>query len=111
MARIAAARLAQEGIAARFHLLANNTDSAGHTYGCHESYSVPRSLLDVTDDATRASSETTMAVLTSFLATRPVLVGSGRPLAGGPTESKQGGRGVGEDAAWGLSPRAPTCRP
>ena len=107
MARRAAARLAQEGIAARFHLLANNTDSAGHTYGCHESYSVPRSLLDVTDDATRASSETTMAVLTSFLATRPALVGSGRPLAGGQTESKQGGRGAGEDAAWGLSPRAP----
>ena len=107
MARRAAARLAQEGTAARFHLLANNTDSAGHTYGCHESYSVPRSLLDVTDDATRASSETAMAVLTSFLATRPVLVGSGRPLAGGPTESKQGSRGAGEEAAWGLSPRAP----
>ena len=48
-----------------------------------------------------------MAVLTSFLATRPVLVGSGRPLAGGPTESKQGSRGAGEEAAWGLSPRAP----
>ena len=108
MARIAAARLAQEGIAARFHLLANNTDSAGHTYGCHESYSVPRSLLDVTDDATRASSETTMAVLTSFLATRPVLVGSGRPLGAGAANGNMDGPGAGdEEAAWGLSPRAP----
>ena len=104
---VAAAGLAQEGTTVRFHLLANNTDSAGHTYGCHESYSVPRSLLDVTDDATRASSETAMAVLTSFLATRPVLVGSGRPLAGGPTEPNDGSRGAGEEAAWGLSPRAP----
>ena len=107
MAERAAAGLAQKGISARIHLLANNTDSAGHTYGCHESYSVPRSLLDATDDASAASSETTMAVLTSFLATRPVLVGSGRPLAGGPTEPNDGSRGAGEEAAWGLSPRAP----
>ena len=107
MAKRAAAGLAQEGTAVRFHLLANNTDSAGHTYGCHESYSVPRSLLDAPDDASAASSETTMAVLTSFLATRPVLVGSGRPLAGGPTEPNDGSRGAGEETAWGLSPRAP----
>ena len=107
MAKRAAEGLAQEGAAVRFHLLANNTDSAGHTYGCHESYSVPRSLLDATDDASAASSETTMAVLTSFLATRPVLVGSGRPLAGGPTEPNDGSSGAGEEAAWGLSPRAP----
>ena len=108
MARRAAARLAQEGAAVRFHLLANNTDSAGHTYGCHESYSVPRSLLDAADDTTGASSETTMAVLTSFLATRPVLVGSGRPLAGGPAGPSEDSRGAGdEEAAWGLSPRAP----
>ena len=108
MATRAAAGLSQEGTAVRFHLLANNTDSAGHTYGCHESYSVPRSLLDATNDASGASSETTMAVLTSFLATRPVLVGSGRPLAGGPAGSSEDSRGAGdEEAAWGLSPRAP----
>ena len=108
MARRAAARLAQEGIAARFHLLANNTDSAGHTYGCHESYSVPRSLLDATDDTAGAGSETTMAVLTSFLATRPVLVGSGRPLEGGTAEPNEDSPGVqDEESAWGLSPRAP----
>ena len=107
MATRAAAGLAQEGTAVRFHLLANNTDSAGHTYGCHESYSVPRSLLDAPDDASAASSETTMAVLTSFLATRPVLVGSGRPLAGGSEEPHQESPGAGEECAWGLSPRAP----
>ena len=99
MATRAAAGLSQEGTAVRFHLLANNTDSAGHTYGCHESYSVPRSLLDATNDASGASSETTMAVLISFLATRPVLVGSGRPLPGGPTEPNEGGRGAGEETA------------
>ena len=108
MAKRAAAGLAREGTAVRFHLLANNTDSAGHTYGCHESYSVPRSLLDATDDTAGAGSETTMAVLTSFLATRPVIVGSGRPLAGGPAGPSEDSRGVGdEEAAWGLSPRAP----
>ena len=48
-----------------------------------------------------------MAVLTSFLATRPVLVGSGRPLADGPTEPHDGSSGAGEEDAWGLSPRAP----
>jgi len=108
MAKRAATSLAQEGTAVRFHLLANNTDSAGHTYGCHESYSVPRSLLDATDDASAASSETTMAVLTSFLATRPVLVGSGRPLesaAAGSDPDCQ--RREDEEASWGLSPRAP----
>ena len=108
MAESAATSLAHAGTAVRFHLLANNTDSAGHTYGCHESYSVPRSLLDAPDDAAGGNSETTMAVLTSFLATRPVLVGSGRPLGGSPSEPNKDGRGAGdEESAWGLSPRAP----
>ena len=107
MAERAAAGLAQKGTSARFHLLANNTDSAGHTYGCHESYSVPRSLLDATEDASGTGRETIMAVLTSFLATRPVLVGSGRPLAGGPAGPNGDSRGAGEEASWGLSPRAP----
>ena len=56
MAQRAATNLAQEGTAVRFHLLANNTDSAGHTYGCHESYSVPRHLLDDAPGAQGASS-------------------------------------------------------
>ena len=112
MAERAATGLAQERAPVRFHLLANNTDSAGHTYGCHESYSVPRSLLDATDHPAGAGTDTTMAttmaVLTSFLATRPVLVGSGRPLAGGPAGPSEDSRGAGdEEAAWGLSPRAP----
>ena len=111
MAKRAAAGLSQEGTAVRFHLLANNTDSAGHTYGCHESYSVPRHLLDDasgTQGVDAGRGETTMAVLTSFLATRPVLVGSGRPLesaAAGSDPDCQ--RREDEEASWGLSPRAP----
>ena len=111
MAERAATSLAQEGAAVRFHLLANNTDSAGHTYGCHESYSVPRHLLDDasgTQGVDAGRGETTMAVLTSFLATRPVLVGSGRPLesaAAGSDPDCQ--RREDEEASWGLSPRAP----
>ena len=111
MAKRAAAGLSQEGTAVRFHLLANNTDSAGHTYGCHESYSVPRYLLDDapgTQGADAGRGEATMAVLTSFLATRPVLVGSGRPLESAAAGSASDGQGPeGEDASWGLSPRAP----
>lgn len=93
MAQDASASLARLGTPGRVHVLANNTDSAGHTYGCHESYSVPRSL-DV---------EAVLPVLASFLATRPVLVGSGVALTGTPAAHGQGG----EDQAWGLSPRAP----
>jgi len=111
MAERAAAGLAQMGTSARFHLLANNTDSAGHTYGCHESYSVPRHLLDDapgTEGVDVGRGEAVMAVLTSFLATRPVLVGSGRPLEPGAAGSGTDARGSGdEDAFWGLSPRAP----
>ena len=111
MAQRAAATLARNGISARFHLLANNTDSAGHTYGCHESYSVPRHLLDDapgTQGVDTGCGEVTMGVLTSFLATRPVLVGSGRPLEPGAAGSGTDARGSGdEDAFWGLSPRAP----
>ncbi|VEG75660.1 Pup--protein ligase [Actinomyces slackii] len=91
MAAGAEADLASRGTAARLHLLANNTDSAGHTYGCHESYSVPRSL----------DEEAVLPVLTSFLVTRPVLVGSGAVLKGTGAGRDE------EDAAWGLSPRAP----
>ena len=111
MAERAAAGLAQKGTSARFHLLANNTDSAGHTYGCHESYSVPRHLLDDasgTQGVDAGRGETTMAVLTSFLATRPVLVGSGRPLESAAAGSDPDGlRSEDEEASWGLSPRAP----
>ena len=111
MAESAATSLAHAGTAVRFHLLANNTDSAGHTYGCHESYSVPRHLLDDapgTQGADAGRGEATMAVLTSFLATRPVLVGSGRPLESAAAGSAPDGQGPeGEDASWGLSPRAP----
>ena len=114
MAQRAAASLAQRGTPARLHLLANNTDSAGHTYGCHESYSVPRYLLNGSDDAgsgADVNGEAIMAVLTSFLATRPVLVGSGRPLqASAAGSDPDGQRSEDENASWGLSPRAPHLR-
>ncbi|RJF43133.1 proteasome protein [Actinomyces sp. 2119] len=110
MARRATTTLSRRGTPARIHVLANNTDSAGHTYGCHENYSVPRSL-DI---------EAVMPVLASFLATRPVLVGTGVPLPGGapgqeghelPGRDTRGDQvDLSEDACWGLSPRAPHLR-
>ncbi|WP_139738906.1 proteasome accessory factor PafA2 family protein [Actinomyces wuliandei] len=124
MAQRATTTLARRGTPARIHVLANNTDSAGHTYGCHENYSVPRSL----------DMDAVLPVLASFLATRPVLVGTGVPLAGavraeprtrpGPVTGQDGPRsqeaprgeaGHGslsevEDDCWGLSPRAPYLR-
>ena len=88
MAVAAEVDLAAGGQPGSLHVLANNTDSAGNTYGCHESYSVPRDF-DV---------EAALPVLATFLATRPVLVGAGIALSGA---------GDDEEAAWGLSPRAP----
>ncbi|BDA63406.1 proteasome accessory factor PafA2 family protein [Actinomyces capricornis] len=106
MATSAEEDLRSRGLSARLHLLANNTDSAGHTYGCHESYSVPRDL----DEGA------VLPVLAAFLATRPLLVGSGTPLAG-PAEGGQQDRAGAdhadqedEDLAWALSPRAPHLR-
>ncbi|MDO4243168.1 MAG: proteasome accessory factor PafA2 family protein [Actinomyces sp.] len=93
MAQDASASLERLGTPGRIHVLANNTDSAGHTYGCHESYSVPRAL-DI---------DAVLPVLASFLATRPVLVGSGVALTGTGAARGQGA----EHLAWGLSPRAP----
>lgn len=79
------------------HVLANNTDSAGHTYGCHENYSLSREV----------DPEAILPVLASFLATRPVLVGSGAPLRDQPDAAEDP---EAEDAAWALSPRAPHLR-
>lgn len=93
MAQAATASLERRGTPGRVHVLANNTDSVGNTYGCHESYSVPRDL----------DPEVVLPVLASFLATRPVLVGSGAALTGTDAARGQGD----EDEAWGLSPRAP----
>ncbi|MDO5063517.1 MAG: proteasome accessory factor PafA2 family protein [Actinomyces bowdenii] len=103
MATRAEEDLRSRGLSARLHLLANNTDSAGHTYGCHESYSVPRDL----------DEEAVLPVLTAFLATRPLLVGSGIALAGRADDGRRGRSGGGEedeDLAWALSPRAPHLR-
>ncbi|RRD29911.1 proteasome accessory factor PafA2 family protein [Actinomyces bowdenii] len=103
MAARAEEELRARGLSARLHLLANNTDSAGHTYGCHESYSVPRDL----------DEEAVLPVLASFLATRPLLVGSGTPLAGPAADGRPGPAGADgqdEDLSWALSPRAPHLR-
>ncbi|WP_159718377.1 proteasome accessory factor PafA2 family protein [Actinomyces marmotae] len=87
------------GGSATIHVLANNNDSAGHTYGCHENYSLPR----------RVSPEAILPVLCTFLATRPVLVGSGAPAPASASGDGQE-REDGEDSAWALSPRAPHLR-
>lgn len=96
-----------DGGSRTIHVLANNNDSAGHTYGCHENYSLPR----------RVSPEDILPVLFTFLATRPVLVGSGAPVGGrAGTDAGLAGieddesNGGGEDSAWALSPRAPHLR-
>ncbi|WP_366180223.1 proteasome accessory factor PafA2 family protein [Actinomyces timonensis] len=107
MAELAAARDGDPGGAEgaggsrTIHVLANNNDSAGHTYGCHENYSLPR----------RVSPEAILPVLSTFLATRPVLVGSGAPARGSASADGAGeDRGADEDSAWALSPRAPHLR-
>lgn len=57
-------RLAADGI--RIHVVKNNVDRAGRTFGCHENYQVPRELVEDLDQG-----------LVAFLAARPVLTGSG----------------------------------
>lgn len=65
----------ERGIDARIHLIKNNADSAGNTFGCHENYSFPRAV----------DSAAFLPVLTSFLAVRICLAGAGTalPLEGG----------------------------
>lgn len=63
----AEAELAATGNPGVIHLLKNNSDSQGNTYGCHENYSVPRQW----------QSEQALPGFFSFLVTRQILVGSG----------------------------------
>ncbi|WP_333620202.1 Pup--protein ligase [Dietzia sp.] len=62
--------LAEQGIDAKVFLFKNNTDSAGHSYGCHENYLVDRSnvLRDVAVE------------LLPFLVTRQLICGAGKIL-------------------------------
>ena len=64
-------RLAQEGYTGTIHLLKNNTDSAGNSYGCHENYLVRRQ-----GDFTRLAD-----ILIPFLITRQVVVGAGKIMS------------------------------
>lgn len=66
MAERATASLAERGVPARIHVIKNNLDSAGATFGCHENYQVARTTAEHPDPG-----------LIAFLATRPLLTGGG----------------------------------
>lgn len=85
MAERATAALAERGVPARVHVVKNNRDSAGNSFGCHENYLV--------DPGTAADLDPGFV---AFLATRPLLTGGGALL---PTAD--GG------SRWTLSARAP----
>ncbi|WP_454294910.1 Pup--protein ligase [Salana multivorans] len=60
-------RMAAEGIPGRLHLLRNNVDSHGNSFGCHENYLIRR----------RADFARTAEVLVPFFVTRQILTGAG----------------------------------
>ncbi|MFM1768668.1 MAG: Depupylase [Verrucomicrobiota bacterium] len=62
------ARALNEGSANPVLLYKNNTDFAGHSYGCHENYLLPR----------RLPWDTLAAAMAAFLATRQVYAGAGK---------------------------------
>lgn len=64
----AEAASADEGEPVQLRLFKNNVDSHGNSYGCHENYSIDRSL----------DLPLLAAALTPFLVTRQVLCGTGR---------------------------------
>lgn len=59
--------LAAEGHTGRVHLLRNNVDTAGNSFGCHENYLIPRRL-----EYARLTDQ-----LLPFLVTRQLLAGAG----------------------------------
>ncbi|MDP9799974.1 proteasome accessory factor A [Arcanobacterium wilhelmae] len=67
LARTANAKLEQAGVPSRIHLMKNNLDSAGNSFGCHENYLVRR----------RPDFTERVAWLIPFFTTRQILVGSG----------------------------------
>lgn len=75
LARIANEKYAAEGVDARIHLLKNNTDSAGHSFGSHENFMIERK-----GEFTRLP-----AILIPFLVTRQIVTG-----AGGVMDSDEG---------------------
>ena len=67
LAEEATTRLAADGISGRIHLLKNNVDSAGNSFGCHENYLIRR----------RRDFQRTVDQLIPFLVTRQILTGAG----------------------------------
>jgi len=63
-------RLAEEGVRGAVHLLKNNTDSAGNSYGCHENYLARRDV----------DPERYHQVLVPFLVSRQIWAGAGHVL-------------------------------
>ncbi|WP_127572695.1 Pup--protein ligase [Georgenia faecalis] len=72
----ASARLAEDGVTGRIHLLKSNVDSAGNAFGCHENYLIRR----------RGDFARTVGELVPFLVTRQILTGAGtvRTTPSGP---------------------------
>ncbi|GAA2520810.1 Pup--protein ligase [Rarobacter incanus] len=70
MLRDAQAQIDEAGIAGTAHVLKNNTDSAGNSYGCHENY-----LLRRQGNFARVAD-----LLVPHLITRQILVGAGKVL-------------------------------
>ncbi len=65
-------RMAAEGLPGRLHLLRNNVDSVGNSFGCHENYLLRR----------RSDFARTAEVLVPFFVTRQLLTGAGHVLEG-----------------------------
>jgi proteasome accessory factor A len=67
LADIANTRLTERGVGAGIHIMRNNADSFGNTFGCHENYSAARDI----------DFERYLRTLTALLVTRPILTGCG----------------------------------
>lgn len=67
LAESATAALREEGVSARFHLLRNNVDAAGNSFGCHENYLVRR----------RPDFHEMIASLVPYFVSRQIVVGAG----------------------------------
>ena len=67
LAEEATVRLAADGLSGRIHLLKNNVDSAGNSFGCHENYLIRR----------RREFQRTVDQLIPFFVTRQILTGAG----------------------------------
>ncbi|MFC0674281.1 Pup--protein ligase [Brachybacterium hainanense] len=84
LAAQANARLAAQGEDARIHLLKNNVDSAGNSFGSHENY-----LVDRRGEFTRLP-----AALLPFLVTRQIITGAGGVVTEDDGEGGSRGRFV-----------------